>query len=77
MIRKKPGISNLLVIYTLLIDKDLKEAEKELENDNYHQFKSKIVEILREALKNLFAKRSKEIIFTVLVNNYFLEFRPR
>jgi tryptophanyl-tRNA synthetase len=50
---KKPGISNLLTIYALLNNKEIKEAEKELENINYHQFKSKLIDLLSNELKNI------------------------
>ncbi|WNE40049.1 MAG: Tryptophan--tRNA ligase [Mycoplasmataceae bacterium] len=50
---KKFGISNLLTIYTLLSNKEIKEAEKELENTNYHQFKLKLIELLSNELKNI------------------------
>ena len=47
---KKPGISNLLTIYTLLSGKELKEVEEELKNTNYHQFKSKLSNLLNSKL---------------------------
>src|SRR5947209_876954 len=47
---KKPGISNLLTIYALLSSKEIKETEEELKNDNYHQFKVKISDLLNEKL---------------------------
>jgi tryptophanyl-tRNA synthetase len=47
---KKPGISNLLVIYSLLNNKKIEEAEEELSNYNYHQFKLKIINLLTEKL---------------------------
>ena len=43
---KKPGISNLLIIYALLNNQQIKEAEKELQNLNYHQFKLKLIDLL-------------------------------
>ena len=47
---KKPGISNLLTIYALLSSKGIKEAEEELKNTNYHQFKIKLSHLLNEKL---------------------------
>jgi tryptophanyl-tRNA synthetase len=48
--KKKPGVSNLLTIYALLNNQEIKEAEKELQNLNYHQFKLKIIDSLNEKL---------------------------
>ena len=48
--KKKPGISNLLTIYTLLNNQEIKETEKELQNLNYHQFKLKLIDLLNEKL---------------------------
>ena len=47
---KKPGISNLLVIYALLSGKEIKEIEGELKSSNYHQFKVKLSGLLNEKL---------------------------
>ena len=46
----KPGISNLLTIYALLKNQEIKEAEKELEKFNYHQFKLKLIDLLNKKL---------------------------
>lgn len=45
-IEKKPGISNLLTIYALLLEKDIKTIEKELIDLNYNQFKIKLIETI-------------------------------
>ncbi|KLL04253.1 MAG: tryptophanyl-tRNA synthetase [Mycoplasmataceae bacterium RV_VA103A] len=47
---KKAGISNLLTIYALLKNQEIREAEKELQNLNYHQFKLKLIDLLNENL---------------------------
>jgi len=36
---KKPGISNLLTIYSLISEKSIIELEKELKNKSYAEFK--------------------------------------
>jgi tryptophanyl-tRNA synthetase len=46
----KPGISNLLVIYALFNNQEIKETERELQSLNYHQFKLKLVDLLNEKL---------------------------
>ncbi|CAG8498349.1 2350_t:CDS:2 [Cetraspora pellucida] len=55
---KKPGISNLLTIYALLSKRGIKEAEKELQNCNYHQFKLRIIDLLNEKLGKIQKKYS-------------------
>ncbi|CAH1756424.1 16728_t:CDS:2 [Entrophospora sp. SA101] len=47
---KKPGISNLLIIYALLTKQEIKAAEKELQNINYHQFKLQLIDLLNKNL---------------------------
>ncbi|CAG8708007.1 28135_t:CDS:2 [Racocetra persica] len=65
---KKAGISNLLTIYALLSKQEIKEAEKELQNLNYHQFKLKLIDLLNENLGKIHKKyidyqpRIKEIL---------------
>ena len=54
--KNKPGISNLLVIYTLLktspkAEMTLQKAEKEVTTLNYHQFKTKLCELLIDKLQ--------------------------
>jgi tryptophanyl-tRNA synthetase len=51
--KNKPGVSNLLTIYSLLKGKEVEELKKELENVNYHQFKLKIIDLLSERLKKI------------------------
>ncbi|CAG8466359.1 4041_t:CDS:1 [Paraglomus brasilianum] len=55
---KKPGISNLLIIYALLNNQQIKEAEKELQNLNYHQFKLKLIDLLSGKLEVIQKKYS-------------------
>ena len=46
----KPGISNLMNIYSALSKKTIKEIEKEFEGQNYGTFKKKIADIVVETL---------------------------
>ena len=46
----KPGISNLLNIYTSITEKSMKEAEKEFEGCNYGTFKTKVADVVVERL---------------------------
>ena len=46
----KPGISNLMNIYSALSNKTIEEIEKEFEGQNYGTFKRKIADIVVETL---------------------------
>ena len=46
----KPGISNLMNIYSALSNKTIEEIEKEFEGQNYGTFKKKIADIVVETL---------------------------
>lgn len=49
----KPGISNLLTIYSCLKDISIEEAEKEFVGCNYGTFKRAVADIVCETLENL------------------------
>lgn len=49
----KPGISNLLTIYSALKEISIEEAEKEFIGCNYGTFKSKVADVVCEVLANL------------------------
>ncbi len=55
---KKPGISNLMVIYSLIENKPMKDIEKEMENKNYSEFKKIVAESVINYLEPF--KRKKE-----------------
>jgi len=60
-VSEKPGISNLLAIYSLFSEKTIRETEKEFENKNYQFFKEKLAELLIEKLKP-FREKKKEFL---------------
>lgn len=60
---EKPGISNLLTIYSLFTDKKIKELEKEFKGKGYQEFKKELTKILIDSLK-VFRERKKEITKT-------------
>jgi len=68
---KKPGVSNLLVIYALLKKMTVQEAERELVNLNYHQLKKELAELVELKLQiiqqNFSFYQSK--VKDLLVNN--------
>ena len=47
---KKPGISNLLEIYSLFSEKPIKKLEKEYQNKNYGEFKNDLANVVIEFL---------------------------
>ncbi len=59
--KKKPGISNLLTIYSLFSNKSIKETEKKFEKKGYAEFKKSLADLLVEKLGELKKKR-KEIL---------------
>ncbi|PIR89888.1 tryptophan--tRNA ligase [bacterium (Candidatus Gribaldobacteria) CG07_land_8_20_14_0_80_33_18] len=56
---RKPGISNLLTIYSCFSNKPIKEIEKEFKNIGYRIFKEKLSQLLIEKLE-IFRKKEKE-----------------
>ncbi len=56
---KKPGISNLLTIYSLLSAKEIKEIEKNYEGKGYVEFKSDLAEVAVNFLKPFQEKRKE------------------
>jgi len=57
---KKPGISNLLKIYSLFTEKPIKELEEKYKGKGYEQFKKDLAKILIEKLE-IFRKRKREL----------------
>lgn len=49
----KPGISNLINIYSSLTNKSIKEIEKEFDGCNYGTFKTKVADAVVELLKDI------------------------
>ena len=57
----KPGISNLITIYSSLTNKNIKSIEKEFEKANYGIFKNKVADEVETLLKNIQTKYYKII----------------
>lgn len=49
--KEKPGISNLLTIYSVFSDKTIKEIEKHFEGKNYGILKKELTEVVQNALR--------------------------
>ncbi len=57
---KKPGISNLLTIYSLLSENSIPEVEKSFKNKNYQVFKKELSELLIKKFKP-FREKKQEV----------------
>ncbi len=58
-VTKKPGISNLLTIYSLFSDKTIKETEKEFKEKSYKELKEALSELVVEKLTPFREKREE------------------
>ncbi|MCD6232900.1 tryptophan--tRNA ligase [bacterium] len=59
-VKRKPGISNLLAIYSLFSGFPIKEIEKEFKEKGYQVFKEKLAQLLIEKLEP-FRRKKKEL----------------
>lgn len=59
--KKKPGISNLLTIYSLFSNKTIKEIEKKFKGKGYADFKKRLSELLVLKLEP-FRRKKKELL---------------
>jgi tryptophanyl-tRNA synthetase len=59
--KKKPGISNLLTIYSIIDNKEIKEIEKEFKGKSYKEFKESITETLTKRFEP-FRRKKEEIL---------------
>lgn len=65
----KPGISNLLTIYSVFSGKSIKEAEKEFEGKGYGDFKLAVGEVVADALAPIQEKRTKLLADKAYLNS--------
>ena len=63
----KPGISNLLVIYSSIKNISIKEAEKKFENYNYYNFKKEVANTIINELEPI-QKKYQEILNTNIID---------
>lgn len=56
-LQKKPGISNLLTIYSLFSGKSIKEIEKDFKSKGYEEFKKSLIKLLINSLEPFRRKR--------------------
>ncbi len=57
---KKPGISNLLTIYSIMSGEKIEDVEKEMRNKSYKAFKEELAETLVDRLE-IFRKKKREL----------------
>lgn len=59
--KKKPGISNLLTIYSLFSKRNIKDTEREFKGKGYSQFKNAVAELLINSLEP-FRRKKREFL---------------
>ena len=59
--KKKPGISNLLTIYSLFADAPIKDLEKQFKGKGYAELKKSLIKLLTEKLEP-FRRKKKELL---------------
>ncbi|MEI7425174.1 MAG: tryptophan--tRNA ligase [Candidatus Staskawiczbacteria bacterium] len=59
-VTKKPGISNLLTIYSLLTDRTIQDIEKDFKGKGYGDFKKSLAKVVIEYLEP-FRRKQKEL----------------
>lgn len=59
-VKRKPGISNLLTIYSSFSEEPIKEIEKRFKNKGYAEFKKSLADLLVKKLE-VFRKKRKEL----------------
>lgn len=58
---KKPGISNLLIIFSIFSGKSIKELEKDFKSKGYKEFKKSLIRLLINSLEP-FRRKRKELL---------------
>lgn len=59
--KRKPGVSNLLTIYSLFSNKSIKELEKKFKDKGYAQLKKSLAQLLIDSLEP-FRRKRKELL---------------
>ena len=75
--QKKPGISNLLTIYSLFSKKSIKELEKKFKNSGYEKFKKSSIELLIDSLEPFRRKRKEFLAREVYVKEILEQGRKK
>lgn len=72
----KPGISNLLTIYSALTNLSIKELEDKYNDSNYGTFKNDLANVVSDHIEEI-QKKYKEIINSKELDNYLNEGRDK
>jgi tryptophanyl-tRNA synthetase len=75
--QRKPGIANLLTIYSLFSKKSIKELEKKFKNSGYEKFKKSLAELLINSLEPFRRKRKEFLTREVYVREILEQGRKR
>jgi len=75
--KKKPGISNLITIYSLFSEKTIGQIEKKFKGKGYADFKKSLAELLINSLEPLRRKREKFLSREVYVKEILEQGRRR
>ena len=67
-LENKPGISNLLTIYSSLKEISIKDAEEHFKDYNYGNLKKEVADVVVEVLTNIQTKYNKLINSTEIDN---------
>jgi len=76
-LEKKPGISNLLTIYSLFSGKKIKDIEKNFKSKGYEEFKKSLAKVLIESLEPFRRKRKELLSREVYVREILNQGRKR
>jgi len=74
---QKPGISNLLTIYSLFSGKTIKELEKKFKGAGYEKFKKSLAELLINSLEPFRRKREEFLTREVYIKEILEQGRKR
>ena len=75
--QKKPGISNLLTIYSLFSRRSIKELERKFKNSGYEKFKKSSIELLIGSLGSFRRKRKEFLTREVYVKEILEQGRKK
>jgi len=76
-LERKPGISNLLTIFSLFSDMTIGDLEKKFKNSNYEKFKKSLTELIIDRLGSFRRKRKELLNREVYVNEILKQGKNR
>jgi len=76
-LKRKPGLANLLTIYSLFSGKSIKDLENKFKKSNYEKFKKSLAELLINSLEPLRRKRKEFLSREVYIKEILEQGRKR